>query len=93
MSGFVSNYLALAGPAVMAALFTTAIAYVLLGGRDFAVPSGMLWRVAGTGVVAAVLVSVVLALFGESSSRVPIIVGVVVGLLAAFVMRDPPAAR
>lgn len=93
MATFFSDYLALAGPSVMAALFTTAAVYVLLGGRDFALPGGRLWQVAGTGVVAAVMVSVVLALLGERSSRAPMIVGLVVGLLAAFVMRDPPASK
>ncbi len=93
MPTFVSNYMALAGPAVMAALFTGVIAYVLLGGRDFSLPSGRLWRVAGTGVVAAVLASVALALLGVASSNIPLVVGVVVGVLAASFMRDPPAAK
>ena len=93
MPTFVSNYMSLAGPSVMAALFTGAIAYVLLGGRDFAVPSGRLWQVAGTGVVAAVVASVVLALLGVTSSNIPLVVGVVVGVLAASFMRDPPASK
>ena len=92
MEGFISNYLALAGPACVGSLVTSSIAYVLLGGRDFALPRGLFWKVVGTGIVAAVIVSVVLALAGVTSSSIPTAVGIPVGLVAAFLMRSPPKA-
>lgn len=87
MEAFFSNYLTLAGPAITLSWVVTAIAYVALGGRDFALPRGLFWVVVGAGIVAALVVSVVMALAGFTASTVPTVIGIVVGLVAAYVTR------
>lgn len=91
MVQFVSNYVALAGPAVVSALTFSIIAYFLLGGRDMSLPHGLMWKVAGYGVLSAMAVSIVMALAGYSSSSIPAAVGVAVGVTAAFAVRAAKA--
>jgi hypothetical protein len=86
---FISNYFALSGPAVLSALVASTIAYFALGGRDMSFPNAPIWQIAGLGVVAGMAVSVVLALAGFSSSMIPAVVGVAVGVGAAVKRRMP----
>ena len=83
LENFLTDFLALGSDAAMGGLATATIAYLLLGGRDMAtIP-----MVSGSAVIAALVVSAILAIFGYVASNIPIAVAIATGIAAAYLMR------
>ncbi len=84
MSEFLSAYLDLAGPAVLAGLAVGAVSYLLFGGRDMRI----LITAGGTGVVAGVVSAVLQAALGPThGGYMPTVAAVAAGAVAGYVMR------
>jgi hypothetical protein len=84
MSEFISAYLDLAGPAVLAGLAVGAASYLLFGGRDMRI----LIMAAGTGVIAGVVSAVLQAALGPThGGYMPVVAAVAAGAAAGYVMR------
>jgi hypothetical protein len=85
MSEFLSAYLDLAGPAVLAGLALGAATYLLFGGRDMRI----MILAAGTGVIAGVVSAVLQAALGPThGGYMPVIAAVAAGAVAGYVMRS-----
>jgi hypothetical protein len=89
MSEFWNTYVAIAGPAIITSLIASAIVYLILGGRDFRLPLGRFWRVAGFGVIASMLVAASMAITGNlpSSATIPYLIGGFTGVVAPILAR------
>ncbi len=84
MSEFITAYLALAGPAVLAGLAAGALSNLLFGGRD----RNVMMRAGGTGVVAGVVSAILQAALGVTAGGyMPTVAAVAAGLAAGYVMR------
>jgi hypothetical protein len=84
MSEFLTAYLDLAGPAVLAGLAVGAASYLLFGGRDMRT----MIMAAGTGVIAGVVSAVLQAALGPTAGGyMPVVAAVAAGATAGYVMR------
>jgi hypothetical protein len=84
MPEFISTYLDLAGPAVLAGLAIGSLSYLLFGGRDMRT----MIMAAGTGVVAGVVSAILQAALGVTGGGyMPTVAAVAAGATAGFVMR------
>ncbi len=89
MTEFWNSYVSVAGPAIITSLIASAIIYLVLGGRDFSLPMGRYWRVAGFGVIACMLVAVALTLTGNlpSTATIAYLIGGFTGVVAPILAR------
>jgi hypothetical protein len=84
MSEFLTAYLDLAGPAVLAGLAVGAASYLLFGGRDVRT----MIMAAGTSVIAGVASAVLQAALGPTHGvYMPMVAAVAAGATAGYVMR------
>lgn len=89
MSEFLTAYLGLAGPAVLAGLAAGAGSFLLFGGRDKAA----MMMAAGTGVIAGMVSAIMQVSFGPTEGGyMPVIAALAAGTTAGFIMR-PRRAR
>ena len=88
MPEFLTAYLHLSGPAVLAGLAAGAGGYLLFGGRD----RPTLMMAAGTGVIAGMVSAVLQAALGPTGGGyIPVIAALAAGAAAGFVMRPKRA--
>jgi hypothetical protein len=84
MSEFLTAYLDLAGPAVLAGLAVGSASYLMFGGRDMRT----MIAAAGTGVIAGVVSAVLQAALGPThGGYMPVVAAVAAGATAGYVMR------
>ena len=84
MSDFISTYLDLAGPAVLAGLAVGSLSSLLFGGLDMRT----MIMAAGTGVVAGVVSAILQAALGVTGGGyMPTVAAVAAGATAGFIMR------
>jgi hypothetical protein len=84
MSEFVSLYLALSGPAVLAGLGAGAASYLLFGGREMQT----MLRAGGTGVIAGMVCAVIQTVFGQTGAGyMPVVAALAAGATAGYIMR------
>ena len=88
MLEFLTVYLDISGPAVLAGLAAGAGSYLLFGGRD----KPALMMAAGTGVVAGIVSAVLQTALGPTGGGyMPVIAALAAGAAAGFVMRPARA--
>jgi hypothetical protein len=88
MPEFITAYLSLSGPAVLAGLAAGAGSYLLFGGRE----KPTLKMAAGTGVIAGMVSAMLQVAFGPTEGGyMPVVAALAAGATAGFIMRPKRA--